>query len=330
MNEISTSPALGPLAAPEGDRNAPAKGTIGFIGLGRMGTAMAANLAEAGYRVVGYIRHPERSLEFAALGISAVTEMTSVLGCEIVISMLPDDAALRDVVFGSEAVGVHGLATGLAVGAIHLSMSTISPSCASEMAAEHVLRGQGYVAAPVFGNPDAATARELFIVAAGVAEQIERCQPLLDVLGQKTFSVGADPAVANVIKLAGNVMTAVTLEIIGEVVALARKRGVDPELLMTVLTGTMYAGRAHRIYGSMIARQQYAAGGFVLPLAFKDVRLALTEAEAAAVPMPLVSAVRDRMLTAMANGYGHLDWSVLGLVAAEEAGLPTARPEPVT
>jgi 3-hydroxyisobutyrate dehydrogenase-like beta-hydroxyacid dehydrogenase len=329
MNELATSSVRRLLAGSESEVNAPAKSAVGFIGLGRMGTAMAGTLAEAGYRVVAYIRHPERSAELAARGISAVTALEGVLGCAIVISMLPDDAALRDVVFRSEALGRRGLAMGLAPGAIHLSMSTISPSCASETAAEHVLRGQGYVAAPVFGNPDAAIARELFIIAAGAPEHIARCQPLLDVLGQKTFGVGADPAVANMIKLAGNVMTAVTLEIIGEVLALARKRGVDSEMLMAVLTGTMYAGRAHRIYGSKIARQHYAAGGFVLPLAFKDVRLALAEAEAAAVPMPLVSAVRDRMLTGIANGYAHLDWSVLGLIAAEEAGLPTERPEPL-
>ncbi|HWN53211.1 MAG TPA: NAD-binding protein, partial [Xanthobacteraceae bacterium] len=209
-------------------------------------------------------------------------------------------------------------------GAIHLSMSTISTRAALEMAAEHARFGQGYVAAPVFGNPDAAKARQLFIIAAGAAADIARCQPIFDILGQRTFVVGTDPATANLIKLAGNVMTATAVEMLGEVLALARKSGVDPKRLLDILTETMFGSRAHKIYGAKIAAQLYAPGGFVFPLALKDVRLALAEAEAAGVPMPSVSVVRDRLITGMARGYAELDWSALGLLAAEEAGLGTA------
>ena len=305
-----------------GGRN-PAPTTIGFIGLGRMGGVMAANLVAAGYRVVGYVRRPQRAAELTAAGIDAVTTMDKVLDCKIVITMLPDDAAVADIVFGTKERGLEGLVTGLAAGAIHLSMSTISSQCAAKLAEAHANRGQGYVAAPVFGNPDAAKARELFVVAAGALDHIERCRPVLEALGQKMFVVGAEPAAANVIKLVGNAMSAVTLEVLGELLALARKRGVDPELLLAVLTGTLFGSRVHRIYGGKIAGQHYTDGGFVFPLALKDVRLVLAEAEAAAVPMPSVSVVRDRLLTGIANGYAHLDWSALGLVAAEEAGLPS-------
>jgi 3-hydroxyisobutyrate dehydrogenase-like beta-hydroxyacid dehydrogenase len=329
MDDTTASRTLTRSVGRKSTGNAREEMEVGFIGLGRMGTAMAANLAAAGCRVVGYVRRPARLEELAALGVNAVTAMDDVLDCEIVITMLPDDAALRDIVFGSDQLVSDGLAVGLAPGAIHLSMSTISPQCATELAAEHARCGQGYVAAPVFGNPDAARARELFIIAAGALEHIERCRPLLDVLGQKTFVIGADPAAANLVKLAGNAMSAATLEIIGEVLALARKRGVDPELLMAVLTGTMFGSRVHRIYGGKIAGQHYAAGGFVFPLALKDVRLALAEAEAAAVPMPTLSVVRDRLLTGIANGYADLDWSALGLLAAEEAGLTPTRSAPV-
>jgi 3-hydroxyisobutyrate dehydrogenase-like beta-hydroxyacid dehydrogenase len=177
------------------------------------------------------------------------------------------------------------------------------------------------VAAPVFGNPDAAKARELFIVVGGISEAIEYCRPLLDVLGQRTFVIGSDPAAANLAKLAGNVMSAATMEIMGEVLALARKRGLDPEALMKIFTSTMFDSRVHRIYGAKIVARSHAAG-FALPLALKDVRLALAEADAAAVPMPSVGVVRERMLAGIAKGYGHLDWSALGRIAAEEAGLP--------
>jgi 3-hydroxyisobutyrate dehydrogenase-like beta-hydroxyacid dehydrogenase len=108
-------------------------------------------------------------------------------------------------------------------------MSTISTATASQLASEHASHGQGYVAAPVFGNPDAARAHQLFVVAAGNAADVERCRPVLDNLGQQTFVVGTDPGQANLIKLLGNMMTATALEMMGEAVALVLKRGLDPK-----------------------------------------------------------------------------------------------------
>jgi 3-hydroxyisobutyrate dehydrogenase-like beta-hydroxyacid dehydrogenase len=302
----------------------PVQMEIGFIGLGHMGTAMAANLAAAGYRVAAYVRRADRMDNLAALGIKSTTEIASLFESDVVISMLPDDAAVRDVVFGREDLGVAGLASGLQPAAIHLCMSTISTAIASQVAAEHARRGQGYVAAPVFGNPDAAKTRQLFIIAAGAASNVERCQPLFDVLGQKTFVAGNDPWHANLVKLLGNMMTATTLEMLGEVVAVALKRGLDPKSFLDIMTSTMFGGRVHKLYGDKIVAQSYAPG-FVLPLVLKDVRLALAEAEAAGAPMPSVSVVRDRLITGIARGYADLDWTSLGLIAVEEAGLGAVR-----
>jgi 3-hydroxyisobutyrate dehydrogenase-like beta-hydroxyacid dehydrogenase len=295
-------------------------GEIGFVGLGHMGTAMAANLAAAGRRVIAYVRRSDQTGKLKALGLWPTTDIADLLGCEVVISMLPDDDAVREIVFGRRDIGLEGLAAGLMRGAIHLSMSTISTAAASLLASEHVRNGQGYVAAPVFGNPDAAKARQLFIVAAGVPADVERCQPIFDSVGQRTFLIGADPGDANLVKLLGNMMSATALEMLGEVVAVVRKRGLDPQPFIDIMTSTMFGGRAHKIYGDKIARQNYAAG-FVLPLVLKDVRLALAEAEKAGVPMPSVGVVRDRLITGIARGYGELDWTALGLIAAEEAGL---------
>jgi 3-hydroxyisobutyrate dehydrogenase-like beta-hydroxyacid dehydrogenase len=285
-----------------------------------MGVAMAANLAAAGRRVIAYVRRPDRIGELEAIGLSATTDIGDLLDCEVVITMLPDDDAVRQVVCGRSDDDLDGLAAGLMPGAIHLSMSTISTAAASLLAGEHARHGQGYVAAPVFGNPDAAKARELYIVAAGAPADVERCQPILDSLGQRTFVVGADPGEANLIKLLGNMMSATALEMLGEVVAVVRKRGLDPQPFIDIMTSTMFGGRAHKIYGNKIARQNYTPG-FVLPLVLKDVRLALAEAEKAGVPMPSVGVVRDRLITGIARGHGELDWTALGLVAAEEAGL---------
>ena len=295
-------------------------GEIGFVGLGRMGTAMAANLAAPGRRINAYVRRPDQMGKLIGLGLRPTMDFANLFECEVVVSMLPDDDAVRNLVLGREGSGIEGLASGLKRGAIHLSMSTISTSVASRLAAEHARHGQGYVAAPVFGNPDAAKARQLFIVAAGAPADVERCQPLFDSLGQKTFAVGADPGQANLVKLLGNMMTATTLEMLGEVVAVALKRGLDPKTFIDIMTSTMFGGRAHKIYGDKIVTRSYAPG-FVMPLVLKDVRLALAEAESAAAPMPSVDVVRDRLITGIARGHADLDWSALGLIAAEEAGL---------
>jgi 3-hydroxyisobutyrate dehydrogenase-like beta-hydroxyacid dehydrogenase len=298
----------------------PVKGEIGFIGLGRMGTAMAANLTAAGRPVIAYVRRENQVARLKELGLKPTTDFGDLLDCELVISMLPDDDAVRHVVFGSKEDHSGGLADGLMQGAIHLSMSTISTACAAELTAAHAEAGQGYVAAPVFGNPEAARTRQLFVVAAGAPGDLVRCQPIFDCLGQRTFAVGENPQEANLIKLLGNMMTATAIEMIAESVAVIRKRGLDPQPFIDIMTSTMFGGRTHRIYGEKVVRRTYAAG-FILPLVLKDVRLALAEAEKASTPMPSVGVVRDRLITAIARGYDGLDWTVLGKVAAEEAGL---------
>jgi 3-hydroxyisobutyrate dehydrogenase-like beta-hydroxyacid dehydrogenase len=321
---ISRSTRLDASAPVRPDRPTAVPREIGFIGLGHMGTPMAANLAAAGYRVRAQVHRADQIEKLAALGLAPTANIADLFDCEIVISMLPDDAAVREVVLGRDGRG--GLAGGLKRGAVHLSMSTISTFAASDLAGEHARHGQGYVAAPVFGNPDAAKARELFIIAAGTPADIERCRPLFDALGQKTFVIGAEPAHANLVKLLGNMLTGTTLEILGEIVAVARKRDLDPKLFIDIMTSTMFGGRAHKIYGDRIVKQSYA-GGFLMPLVLKDVRLALAEAERAGAPMPSVDVVRDRLITGIARGYADLDWTALGLVAAEEAGLnPAPRP----
>jgi 3-hydroxyisobutyrate dehydrogenase-like beta-hydroxyacid dehydrogenase len=316
---LSENPSSESRGRSRSDRR-PIMGAVGFIGLGHMGTAMAANLAAAGRLVIAYVRRPDQIGALEAIGLRPTMDIGDLLDCEVVISMLPDDDAVRGIVFGQRADGLDGLAAGLMPGAIHLSMSTISTAAAALLAAEHARLGQGYVAAPVFGNPDAAKARQLFIIAAGVPADVVRCQPIFDSFGQRTFVVGTDPQDANLVKLLGNMMSATALEMLGEAVAVLRKHGLDPQPFIDIMTSTMFGGRAHKIYGDKIARQTYAPG-FVLPLVLKDVRLALAEAEKAGAPMPSVNVVRDRLITGIARGYGELDWTALGLIAAEEAGI---------
>jgi 3-hydroxyisobutyrate dehydrogenase-like beta-hydroxyacid dehydrogenase len=163
----------------------PARGEIGFIGLGHMGTAMAANLAAAGYRVIACDRRPDRRGKLAGVDLTPTTEIADLFDCAVVVSMLPDDSAVRDVALGQEDASGKGLVSGLKRGAIHLSMSTISTSTASRLSAEHARHGQSYVAAPVLGSPDAAKARQLFILAAGAPADVARCQRCLTVSDKK-------------------------------------------------------------------------------------------------------------------------------------------------
>ncbi len=304
-----------------GSKGRARQGQIGFVGLGRMGTAMAANLAAAGQQVIAYVRRAEQIGRLRAIGLNPTTDIGELFDCKLVISMLPDDTAVRETVFGRKDLGIDGLISGLMRGAIHLSMSTITTATASQLASDHARQGQGYVAAPVFGNPDAAKARQLFVIAAGAPADVERCRPIFEAVAQQTFPVGSAPATANMIKLIGNAVSAASLEILSEVFALARKRGIDSRELLAILTGTMFGSLFHRTYGGRIAREEYGTGGFVFPLALKDVRLALQESETARVPMPSLSVVRDRLITGIARGYSELDWSALGLLASEEAGL---------
>jgi 3-hydroxyisobutyrate dehydrogenase-like beta-hydroxyacid dehydrogenase len=300
-----------------GSPHQPPSGKIGFVGLGLMGTAMATNLVASGFPVTAYVRRPPQMNELRALGVASTMNISDLLDCELVISMLPDDNVVRDVFFGRE--GVNGLAGRLPKGAIHLSMSTISTAAAAEFARGHLDRGQGYVAAPVFGNPDAAKSRQLSIIIAGDEMYCARCLPLIESLGHP-FLVGSDPQQANLIKLLGNMMTATSLEVLGEVTAVLRKSGQDPRQFVDIMTTTIFGSRVHKIYGGRIIAGDYVPG-LSMPLALKDVRLALAEAENAGAPMPSVSVVRDRMITAIARGHAELDWTALGLVAAEEAGL---------
>jgi 3-hydroxyisobutyrate dehydrogenase-like beta-hydroxyacid dehydrogenase len=288
---------------------------VGFIGLGAMGRPMARNLVKAGHEVIVYNRTRSRAEELAKEG--AKVSDTPAIAADVVLSILADDHAVEEVVFG------HVL-DALPRGAVHASMSTISVALSRRMAEAHAHKGQQYVAAPVFGRPEAAAAAKLFVVVAGAADSIKRCQPLFDALGQKTLIAGDEPTAANVVKLTGNYLLASTLECFGEAFALARKSGIDPQRYFEILTGTLFTAPYQVNYGGMIAGEKYEPAGFRLPLGLKDVRLVLAAADAAGVPMPVASVVHDQFLSALGRGWQDLDWSGIARVSAENAGLKTS------
>ncbi len=290
---------------------------VGFIGLGAMGSAMARNLIKAGHALTVYNRARSRAEELQPLGAKvAATAGEAAAGAEAVITMLADDRALEDVVFGQ-----GNLLESLPAGATHISMSTISVALSRRLAASHQEKRQHFVSAPVFGRPEAAAAAKLFIVAAGPAAQIERCRALFDVMGQKTFVAGEDAPGANLIKLTGNFLITTVIESLAEGFALIRKSGLDANQFLEILTNSLFAAPIYRTYGGLIAADKFEPAGFKMPLGLKDNRLLLAAAEEANVPMPMASLVRDRFLAAMAQGLGESDWSAIARMSAHEAGL---------
>ena len=200
-------------------------------------------------------------------------------------------------------------------------MSTISVALSDRLAEAHRNAGQAYVAAPVFGRPEAAAAAKLFIVAAGAEGALAHCQPLFDAMGQRTFVVGDKPSSANLVKLSGNFLLAAMIECLGEAFALVRKGGIEPHLYLEILTNTLFSAPAYKTYGTIIANQQYEPAGFKMSLGLKDIRLALAAADALAAPMPVASLVHDHFLAGVAQGAGDSDWSALARLAAANAGL---------
>lgn len=291
-----------------------------LIGLGQMGTGIAKSLLRAGYRLKVYNRTTARAE--ALLGDGAIVARSIAEACreDIVMTMLADDAALEAVVFGQ-----GGIAPSLRPGAVHVSLSTISVALSERLAAEHARLGQEYVAAPVFGRPDAAEAARLAVVTAGKPDAVQRCKPLLEAMGPKLLVAGERPAIANVIKLIGNFLLGSVIESLSEAFALGRKSGVDEELLFEFLTTALFPIPVYRNYGEAILRRRFEPAGFKATLGLKDIRLALAAAEAQSVPMPIASVVRDRYLTAIARGNAERDWSVLGRIAEEDAGLAADR-----
>jgi 3-hydroxyisobutyrate dehydrogenase-like beta-hydroxyacid dehydrogenase len=288
---------------------------IGFIGLGRMGSAMAANLVKAGHHVTVFNRSPEKRRKLVELGAHEAARIAEACRGEVVITMLADDAAVSNVTLGD-----GGIAASLPKNAIHVSMSTISVALAKELARAHSGAGQRFISAPVFGRPEAAAAAKLFIVPAGEPRAIEACLPLFNALGQKTVPIGSEPSTANLVKLSGNFLLASVIEALGEAIALVSKAGVDGRAYVELLTSTIFPAPAYGTYGGLIAAKRFEPAAFTAALGLKDIRLALAAAESLGVPMPLGTLLHRRFLRLLAQGGENLDWSALGGLAGRDAG----------
>jgi len=293
---------------------------IGFIGLGHMGTGMAARLLEAGHEVTVYNRTSAKTAVLTAQGASGVRSIAEACRGDAVVTMLANDDAVKEVVLGK-----GGILASLPKGALHVSSSTIGVTLSERLTAAHADAGLHFVAAPVFGRPDAAAAGQLFIAAAGEPSAVKAAAPILDAMGQRTFVVSETPSAANLIKLSGNFLSASVIESLGEAVALVAKAGVDPHCYIEFLTSSIFNVPVFKIYGGLIADNNFKPASFAAPLGQKDIRLTLAAADALDVPMPIANILRDRFLALMAHGGENLDWAAIGGLASIDAALASSR-----
>ncbi len=287
----------------------------GFIGLGRMGSAMAANLVRAGHDITVFNRSPNKSRALLDLGAQEVTRVADACRGEAIVTMLADDRAVAENTLGDDGILRH-----LPPGAVHVSMSTISVELSKKLSRLHSERGQRFIAAPVFGRPEMAAAAKLFIMAAGDPAAITACKPLLEAMGQKVISIGSEPPAANIVKLSGNFLIASAIEALGETIALVGKAGIDKSTFVALLAATIFPAPAYASYGELIAKSRFRPVGFAAPLGFKDIRLLLAAAADLHVPMPLGNLLHDRFQRLLNEGGEDLDWSAIGKLAALDAG----------
>jgi 3-hydroxyisobutyrate dehydrogenase-like beta-hydroxyacid dehydrogenase len=288
---------------------------VGFIGLGQMGSGMAANLLKAGHDVSIYNRTAGKTENLVRMGAKAPGDISTVCASDAVMTMLANDEAVESVVFGNS-----GVLQSLPKNAVHVSCSTISVALSQRLAAAHKSAAQNFLSAPVFGRPDAAAAGKLFVVVGGAADVINTYVPLLEAIGQKTFVMSDRPEAANLVKLSGNFLIASVIEALGEAIALIGKGGVDRQKYLELLTSTLFNAPVYKTYGGLIVGGKFEPPGFAALLGQKDIHLALAAANTLRVPMPLASLIRDRFLALLAQGGENLDWSAIGQLAARDAG----------
>jgi 3-hydroxyisobutyrate dehydrogenase-like beta-hydroxyacid dehydrogenase len=290
---------------------------VGFIGVGRMGSAMARRLCEAGHDVAVYNRTPEKAKALAEAGANVVDSMAEAARYgEAVVTMLADDAALEEV-----AGQKDGLLQSLPAGCVHICAGTHGVHVVRKVDAAHAKAGQVMVASPMLGRPEAVSSGQAGIVVGGPPVALTRCRPLFEAMARRVFEAGADPAAAAAIKIANNFVLGCAIEAMGEGFSLIRKYGVVPQVFYDVMTDGLFGAIAYKVYGKIIVDEAYDKVGQMAVLGLKDANLALAAGEAAGVPLPSGNVWRDRLVGAVAHGDGGCDWAVMAREQARASGI---------
>jgi 3-hydroxyisobutyrate dehydrogenase-like beta-hydroxyacid dehydrogenase len=290
---------------------------VGFIGLGRMGSAMTRRLIEAGHDIGVYNRTPDKLKDLIELGAKPVTSMAAAATYgEAVFTMLADDAAVTDVV--SRA---GGLLASLPKGGIHICAGTHSVACIQALKKLHADAGQILIATPMLGRPEVVNSGQAGMVLGGDKQSVDRCRPLFAAIARRTFEAGSDPVAAAALKIANNFVLGCAIEAMGEGFSLIRKYDVVPDVFYDVMTDGLFACSAYKIYGKLIADERYLPAGQRAILGLKDANLALEAGGAVGVPLPSGNVWRDRLVGAVAHGEAENDWAVMAKDQARASGL---------
>jgi 3-hydroxyisobutyrate dehydrogenase-like beta-hydroxyacid dehydrogenase len=289
---------------------------VGFIGIGRMGQAMARRLVYGGHEVGVYNRTAEKMQALTDHGAKALSSVKAAANFgEAVFTMLTDDAAVMDVVTQS-----GGIKESLPKGGVHICAGTHSVAAITKLTALHSDAGQVLLATPMLGRPEVVAAGGASMVVGGPPLSVERLRPLFAAIAGRVVDSGADPVTATVIKIANNFVLGCAIEALGEGFALTRKYGVAPEVFYGVLTEGLFACWAYKTYGKFIADERYLPAGQSAKNGLKDANLALAAGEAVGVPLPSGNVWRDRLVGAVAHGEGEHDWAVMARDQARASG----------
>jgi 3-hydroxyisobutyrate dehydrogenase-like beta-hydroxyacid dehydrogenase len=290
---------------------------VGFIGLGRMGSAMARRLIEGGHEVGVYNRTPEKLKDLIALGAKPVDSIKAAATYgDAVFTMLADDAAVTQVV-----TGAGGLLVSLPKGGIHICAGTHSVACIQRLQKMHADAGQVLIATPMLGRPEVVSSGQAGMVLGGDKASVDRCRPLFGVIARRTFEAGTDPVASAALKIANNFVLGCAIEAMGEGFSLIRKYDVVPDVFYDVMTDGLFACSAYKIYGKLIAEERYTPAGQRAILGLKDANLALEAGGAVGVPLPSGNVWRDRLVGAVAHGEAEHDWAVMAKDQARASGL---------
>lgn len=283
-----------------------------------MGTPMALNILKRGHQVVAYNRTPEKTAPLRDAGATVATSLLDLSDVDVLMTVIADGPAEQSVILDS------GLIDRLPAQSIHVSCTTLGVEHARQLAAEHNKRGRAFVMAPVLGRAvDMAAEGKLFVIAAGPAKGLERCAPLFEAVGQRTFVFGENPISAVAAKLAINFLVVSSIEAMSEAFALTSLYGVRRADFYEFFTNTLFATPIHKAYGKLIEQDNFVPPNFVVPLGLKDVKMALDASERVNLAMPIANVARDHLIQALAQGYADHDWSVIGRVVANALVSPT-------
>jgi len=278
---------------------------IGFLGLGKMGTAMALRLIAAGHELTVWNRSEGRTKPLLREGaIAAGTPAEAELGADAVITMLFDDAAHEEVLFGA-----NGLMDALDPGALHIACSTISVALSERLTAEHARRGHAFVAAPVFGRPNVAAEGRLWIVAAGADDAVERARPLLEPLSRGISVVGREPRQAHALKLGGNFLIGAMIHSLSESLVYARSQGIELEIFLETVNSALFQSPLYASYGKVMLHPPEQPGA-TIDLGAKDLRLFREAAASRGARLSLADDLADIFAEAQKSGMGGEDWPV--------------------